>query len=43
MTGVKKTHILCFNLVNSTGSQRQLALQALVDEMPGFARDCASA
>jgi len=29
--------------VNSTGNQRQLALQALDDEMPGAARDCASA
>jgi hypothetical protein len=41
MTGVRKRHTLCFSLVNSTGNQRQLALQALDDEMIGFARDCA--
>jgi len=34
---------MCFNLVNSTGNHRQLALQALDVEMPGFACDCASA
>jgi hypothetical protein len=41
LAGVEKTYTLCFNLVKGTKNQRLVALQALDDETPGFARDCA--